>query len=100
MGIPCGRTDFLGETLTFERFTVGNPPPTWGPYLEDDDAWGIVEMEFNEAKQAVEKLKSGSGSVRDVVKELGHVASAAAHARAQTMRKACRTNSEQQEDAE
>lgn len=43
-------------------------------------------MEYGEAKKAVEAFKNGSISICDAIKELGHVASAAAQARAHLMR--------------
>lgn len=43
-------------------------------------------MEYGEAKKAVEGFKSGSMSICDAIKELGHVASAAAQARAHLMK--------------
>lgn len=65
---------------------MDNPPPIWPPYLAKGEYWGIVEMEYGEAKKAVEGFKNGSMSICDAIKELGHVASAAAQARAHLMK--------------
>lgn len=42
-------------------------------------------MEFGEARKAIEAYKSGSGCICDAIKELGHLASAAAQSRAHLM---------------
>ncbi|WP_303171964.1 hypothetical protein [uncultured Desulfovibrio sp.] len=46
-----------------------------------------MEMEYGEAKKAVDAYKARTGCIRDAIRELGHVASAAAQARAHLMKK-------------
>lgn len=53
-----------------------SPPPTWEKYLKSADYWGIVNMEFTEAKSAIKNFNHDPSKIEDAKKELAHTAAA------------------------
>lgn len=55
---------------------LNTPPPTWAKYLKAEDYWGIVNMEFTEARSAIKNFNHDPGKIGDAKKELAHAAAA------------------------
>jgi hypothetical protein len=55
---------------------MDDPPDTWTQYLQRDDTWGIVSMEWAELKSSYKAMQTEPDKVAKVKKELVHVAAA------------------------
>lgn len=69
---------------------LNSPPHTWDKYLKAKDSWGIIDMEFTEAKSAIKNFNIDPSKLHDAAQELTHTAAALLHMRVELMMQACK----------